>query len=92
MLTAFQCEVVAGYTEYGDILCADCCVDEWTKPLIRYALDEEQVARGEDYYTDEDNHADECGCLPALWCDSCGAELVEGYVDTQCEDKQEAQT
>jgi hypothetical protein len=90
MLTGYQCEVVAGYTEYGDILCTDCCADEWTKPLIRYSLDEEQVARGGDMFEEDENHVADCECLFSLNCDSCGAELVEEYIDTRCEDKQEA--
>lgn len=85
MLTAFQCEVVAGYTEYGDILCLSCAEDEWTKPLIRYALDEEQVARNEGVM-DDPRHVEYCGCLYALECDSCTAELVEAYDDPDCEE------
>lgn len=89
MLTAYQCETIAGVTEYGTILCLDCASDEYVKALIRYNLDEEQVSRSEGYYEDADGHAEDCECLPVIECENCGAELVEEYVGSACEEKEE---
>jgi len=86
MLTSYQVEVIAGVTEHGEILCLVCAASEFTKPLIRYALDEEQEARGESYFeAGYDGHSEECGCAPELTCERCDGDLVEAYDDPNCE-------
>ena len=96
MLTAFQCEVVAFSTEYGDLICYDCAhamLNEGLEsatfyPVIRYSLDEEQVARA-DWYIDEAGHCATCQCLPDIYCDACNIELVAAYVDPDCAGEEE---
>jgi hypothetical protein len=88
MLDGFQLEVVAGVDEYGDFFCLDCAADEFTKPIIRYSLDEEQAYLSEGMFEDDpDNHIENCGCEGALYCARCGAELTEGWTDPDCEER-----
>lgn len=89
MLTGYQCEVIAGYTENGEILCLNCAEDEFTKPLIRYALDEEQSARHDGYDYGDDNHVEDCECLDAVNCEQCGTTLADEYDDADCVKKRE---
>lgn len=86
MLTGYQVETIAGYTEHGEILCLECAADEYTKALSRYELDEEQSQRAyAGYYEGEDDHVeDDCECCPGVDCERCGAELVEPYYDPEC--------
>lgn len=96
MLTAYQCELVAFSTEYGDILCRQCAHDQLDEglenatfyPIIRYDLDEEQVARA-DWYIEEAGHVEDCQCLPDICCDACCVELVAAYKDPDCEQEVE---
>lgn len=53
MLTAYQCETAAYQTEDGELLCPECFDrgDTLARPVSRYALDEEQSARGQDAFS-----------------------------------------
>ena len=99
MLTAFQCEVIAFMSEYGDLFCTQCAhsmLDEGclpsVEPVIRYSLDEEQTYRAEDFCAatwDDDPPYTECDCSPAIYCDECGTELVESYYDAYFHEKED---
>lgn len=84
MLTAWQVQTVAGVTEAGELLCLSCAETEYTKPIIRYSLDEEQTARSYGYYDGENGHRDGCECEPAVDCEQCGTALAEPYTDPDC--------
>lgn len=72
MLTAFQCEVIAYWTEDG-LVCAECATGTLESeggdavagytPVIRYSLDEEQTAEAEEYirWDDADDIREEDG-------------------------------
>jgi hypothetical protein len=88
MLTAFQCETVAYIANDCEIVCPDCAElvrgDGPTKPIIRYELDSEQGERWagespEDIWGEDEaaEHSEEC--VPGIYCESCGNELVEEY-------------
>jgi hypothetical protein len=48
--------------------------------VIQYALDEEQVARSEDYDGwDPDDGLDHTDCMPGIDCESCYGELLPEY-------------
>lgn len=90
MLTAYQCEIVAAYSEGGGLYHLECAEGPVTL-LIRYSLDEAQSARAEEYFDGEEGHVDGCGCEPALECDGCNGELAEAYVDDSCNPGGEAE-
>lgn len=91
MLTEFQAATGGYYhRQTGELWCVDCVhenLDEWLEDgglvaLSRYALEEEQDARLEDW-SPEDVWGDEAdqhkaGCAPALE-DERGHELVEAF-------------
>jgi len=91
MLTAAQVETVAYQTEDGDMLCPHCfdIADTYARPVIRYALDEYDMAMSEYTFDESPDHADNCGCTMGVYCDACGVELSEPYVDPNCEDQRE---
>lgn len=100
MLTAFQCEVVAFQSEYGDLFCYDCAhamLNEGAlpsvEPVIRYSLDEYQEQQGYEYCGEEEapwgEGSTECACAPEILCDECGTELVEAYYDAYFHEKED---
>jgi hypothetical protein len=103
MLTSYQVEHIAFSTPYGEFWCTDCTHDaldmggggdvEGFEPVTRFELDEwqSQTSYDDRIDADPDDHVEDCECLWAVHCDSCGTELVEEYVDTRCQDKQEGE-